>query len=71
MTFQHLEGKRISYCKHLGYAWYYSFLSFKASITFFIHGLYPDWFQTSGSDTILSLQHTIEKHKKVIKQSSE
>ncbi len=70
MTFQHLEEKRISYCKHLGYAWYYSLLSLKASITFFIHGLYPDWFQTSGSDTVKSLQNTLLSHQQSAKQSA-
>jgi hypothetical protein len=52
MPFQHLREKRLSYCEHLTHAFYYSFASCKAAVFFFIHGLYPDVFETAGSDTL-------------------
>jgi hypothetical protein len=59
MSFQHLREKRLSYCEHLTHAFYYSFASCKAAVFFFIHGLYPDVFETAGSDTLREVTHRL------------
>jgi hypothetical protein len=60
MRFRHLKEKRLSYCEHLTHAFYYSFASCKAAIFFFIHGLYPDVFETAGSDTLREVIHRLD-----------
>ena len=64
MRFEHLEGINQTYFEHLKDAFYYSFCSFKASIYFLMHGIYPDIFINSGSTTIININNLIiEKYK--------
>ena len=42
-------------------------ISFKSALFFAIHGIYPDFFQHSGSDNIVKLADTIvEKYTNII-----
>ncbi len=64
MRFQHLEDINQTYFQHFQDAFYYSINSLKASIYFFIHGIYPDIFTSAGSDTIFNINgQIIEKYK--------
>jgi hypothetical protein len=67
MEFQHLKEKRVSYAKHACRALHYSFLSLKAGIIFAIHAIYPDVFETTGSDTVISL-HALFEEDGIIKK---
>jgi hypothetical protein len=60
MKFKHLIDARQSYCEHFFESCSYSVSSLIASFAFLIHAVYPDWFQTTGSNTIFNLAKTIE-----------
>jgi hypothetical protein len=60
--FNHLEYAGQTYTEHLDDSMKYSWISFKSSFYFFIHGIYPDVFQTKGSNTIIDL-HSVIKDK--------
>jgi len=65
MRFKHLEDVKQAYFEHFSDALYYSFLSLQASIYFLIHGIYPDIFIKSGSNTIFNINgQIINKYKK-------
>jgi hypothetical protein len=59
----HLEDIQLSYLQHLQYALGYSFISFKASLIFMFHGLFPDCCIYTGSTMIKQLNErlTIQK----------
>lgn len=67
MSFTHLTIAKQTYFDHLQDALYYSFLSLKASCLFFIHGLFPDIFETAGSDQIQNIYMKILNKYKNIK----
>ena len=46
---EHPNDMGETYCQHLVHAWKLSFESFKTSVVFFIHGLFPCCFTTTGS----------------------
>ena len=48
----HLSDNDISYFEHLKRSMKYSGKSIKASFFFFIHAIFPNVFETNGSDTI-------------------
>lgn len=48
----HLQKIGMGYFQHMRQAFLYSFTSFKAGIAFFIHGLFPDLLETTGSEII-------------------
>jgi hypothetical protein len=58
----HLEFANQTYLQHLQDSMTYSVKSLKASLYFFIHGLFPNYFESSGSQTIEDL-NTILKTK--------
>lgn len=60
MKFQHLEDVNQSYTVHFKDAMKYSWCSFKCSIYFFIHSLYPDVLKTKGSKDIKKLNEIIQ-----------
>ena len=65
--FKHLEIVNQTYSEHLRDALTYSFISFKCSIFFILHGLYPDSF-VSTSTMINTLHHRIQdKYAAVVK----
>jgi hypothetical protein len=53
--FAHLQFAEQTYWQHFGASMGYSWRSFKSSFYFFCHAFWPDLFQHSGSDTIVSL----------------
>jgi hypothetical protein len=61
MSFEHLKKINQTYLTHFQDALYYSVLSFKASICFLIHGIYPDILESSGSKTIFDLNGAIKE----------
>jgi hypothetical protein len=66
MNFKHLKYVKQGYFEHLIDALSYSFVSLKASIYFFIHGLYPDLFEFDGSTHINNLNTILTNKKKKI-----
>lgn len=48
----HLERANQTYSQHFKDSIYYSWLSLKSSFYFFFHAMYPNSFQSSGSDTV-------------------
>lgn len=52
---KHLKEKKLGYFKHMKHAFKLSIESLKATLYFFIHGIYPDVFKTSGSEKILKI----------------
>lgn len=59
-NFNHLESVGQSYTEHLNDSMNYSWNSLKSSFYFFCHGIYPDIFETSGSNTIIDLHNVIQ-----------
>jgi hypothetical protein len=59
MEFKHLKYVKQGYFEHLFDSLYYSITSLKASIYFFINGLYPDLFEFNGSNEIQNLNTSI------------
>jgi len=59
----HLLKVKQTYIEHLYDALYYSYLSFKASICFFIHSLFPDLFEFDGSRIVKELNNILEEKK--------
>jgi hypothetical protein len=64
MESKHLKYVKQGYFKHLFDAFGYSFISLKASIYFFIHGIFPDLFEFNGSNEIQNL-NTVLTNKKL------
>jgi hypothetical protein len=58
--FNHLEYADQTYGKHFRDSMYYSWMSFKSSLYFLIHAVWPDSYKTDGSSTINKL------HKKIL-----
>lgn len=59
--FNHLESVGQNYTEHLNDSMNYSWKSLKSSFYFFVHGIYPDVFETSGSNTIIELNNQIKE----------
>jgi hypothetical protein len=59
MRFKHLETVKQTYIEHFIDSVRYSYLSFKASMYFLIHAIYPDIFTSAGSVQISSLHEEI------------
>lgn len=65
MKFRHLQDINQTYLEHLKDSLWYSLFSLRACIVFLIHGIYPDIFETEGSDTIFHISGMIhEKYNK-------
>lgn len=63
----HLESVSQTYTEHFSDSMYYSWSSFKGSFYFFAHGIYPDAFETNGSDSINNLNSILQNKIKHIK----
>lgn len=61
MKSEHLSFVNQSYIGHLCNAWRYSFLSCKASMCFFIHGIFPDTLQFNGGEIIQDIADEIHQ----------
>jgi hypothetical protein len=59
MDFKHLQETEQTYLFHFINAMHYSYTSFKASLYFFIHAFYPDFFEFDGSKTIYELYNRL------------
>jgi len=61
--FCHLRVIGLSYFEHMKIAMRYAWLSFKASVYFTCHAIWPDSFQSSGSDIITELHEQAIKRR--------
>jgi hypothetical protein len=57
----HLQVSNLSYFDHMKGAFNFSYQSLKASIFFFIHGLFPNYFIYTGSNIISSLNDNLQQ----------
>jgi len=57
----HLTQKNMTYVEHLCQAWGYSYHLIKGGILCFLHGIFPNLFVTSASDTVFYLHNIIHK----------
>lgn len=65
--FKHLDFVGQGYWEHMRGAMGYSWKSAKCCFYFFIHALWPDWFQTHGSEIINDLSdHFVERYQQRI-----
>lgn len=58
---KHLTDNNQTYFEHIQDSWSYSYRSLKASVCFFIHGLFPWSFEHDGSDTIFELSSDLDE----------
>lgn len=56
---QHPQEQQMTYWEHLKRAWSLGFSMGKGCIALLIHGICPQWFQTTGTDTIKLLYYEI------------
>lgn len=56
---RHLQIINQTYCEHFKDSITYGLRSWKASIYFFIHAFFPDFFQFNGSETIFQLYNDL------------
>lgn len=56
--FKHLAEKNIGYIAHLMQAWNISIQMLIGSISCFIHGIYPDVFDTTATDIAYDITYT-------------
>jgi len=62
----HPEAANQTYFEHLKHAWYFSYQAKKAGAMFFLHGLFPFWFEFSGSDLIKNLNDELQAKRNSI-----
>jgi len=64
--FRHLQQVNQSYISHFYDSMNYSFISFRASFYFFIHSLWPDFYEFNGSNAIKELNNILDEKKQKI-----
>jgi len=64
----HLDDIKETYVEHLIDTLKYSFMSFSASVIFFIHGVFPDYLVSNGSNMINNLNTILIEKKKILSQ---
>lgn len=62
-NFKHLKEVDNGYFEHMYRAMHFSMLAARAAFYFFVHGLYPDVFVSSGSEQIAELEKRLEQSK--------
>ena len=62
--FSHLKNVNMTYLQHMRTSFGYSYTFFSGSIKAFIHGIFPNMYETSTSDLIKQLHMDLEKHHK-------
>ena len=62
--FNHLRQVNMTYIQHLKTSFSYSYTFFNGSIKAFIHGIFPNTYETSTSDLIKKLHNDLEKYSK-------
>jgi hypothetical protein len=61
----HLTENSMGYVEHLMFALFYSFCCLLAGLCLFIHGIFPCWFQTTGSDLVGLMANVFKKRKQI------
>jgi hypothetical protein len=64
----HLDNTKETYVEHLIDTLKFSFMSFSASVIFFIHGIFPDYLVSNGSNMINNLNIMLIEKKKILSQ---
>ena len=64
----HLDDIKETYVEHLIYTLKYSFMSFSASVIFLVHGVFPDYLVSNGSNMINNLNIMLIEKKKILLQ---
>ena len=64
----HLDDIKESYVEHLIDTLKYSFMSFSASVIFLIHGIFPDYLVSNGSNMINNLNIILIEKNKILSQ---
>ena len=67
----HLNFAKQTYSQHFKDALFYSLLSAKAAVYFLIHSIFPEYFVSSGSETIETLHEIICAKKAALTLTSE
>ena len=62
----HLDDIKETYVEHLIDTIKFSFMSFSASVIFLIHGIFPDYLVSNGSNMINNLNIMLIEKKKLI-----
>ena len=60
----HLQDINKTYLEHLKCTLYYAYLSFQAGTIFIIHGIFPNYLVTTGSNIINELNILLLNNKK-------
>jgi hypothetical protein len=68
MKFKHLDENDQDYFSHFKDAIHYSLESFKCSIYFLCHAVYPDKFIKNGSEKITKLNDEIKEKYRLIRE---
>ena len=63
MKFKHLEDKNMTYGEHFLQTLYICAVCIYCSIIVFIHGIYPDIFTTTVSETLSTMLETVNVKK--------
>jgi Family of unknown function (DUF6356) len=58
---KHPNEHQMTYLQHLLRAWGLAYHMGKGSIALLIHGICPEWFTTTGTDTIRSIHQSLAK----------
>ena len=64
----HLDNTKETYVEHLIDTLKFSFMSFSASVIFFIHGIFPDYLIFNGSNMINNINIMLIEKKKILSQ---
>lgn len=59
----HLVDINMTYLEHLLGALEYSYITFKCSIIFLLHGFFPDYYVHTGSNIIKKLNNKLDQVK--------
>ena len=62
--FNHLRHVNMTYFQHLKTSFSYSYTFLNGSVKAFIHGVFPDIYETTTSDLIKKLHEDLEQHNK-------
>lgn len=57
----HLEKNRQTYFQHMQTSWKYAIISLYASACFVLHGIFPAFMTTTGSNTICRLNSALKR----------
>ena len=61
--FSHLTKVKMSYIQHLNHSLHFSRILFSGSIKAFVHGIFPNLYETSTTDLTRELNMKLFDHK--------